>query len=210
MGRIEAELDGIEMYYDPKRGYHGHRGAYVYKVPCSVCGELTETVTYGRSKKYVCAKCKCRRVQHKQEVERAWFEVIEEKGERRYNKALDEIQRQVKNFEPYRRAAETARKAQDKYGSVPEAMVAVELLRLGFPFIPQQKIGRYRVDFYVPKIGMVIEVDGEVFHRKRTDRDATIQFAIGLDKKILHIPAELIARDIRKLKPLIEKRLELP
>ena len=212
MGRREADADGIKYYYDASRGYRGFRGTYVFLVPCSRCGETMEVLVYGRQKKYVCDRCKANEAHRKREVESAWFDVIEEKGEHRFNRALDEIQRQVDSFAPYERAARLARKAQGKYGSVPEAMVAVELARIGLSFIPQQKILRYRVDFYIPKIKLIIEVDGEVFHAndKKSSREAEIQIAMGFDTRILHIPAGMIRKDIRKLKPLIEKRMKMP
>lgn len=91
------------------------------------------------------------------------------------------------------------------YGSIPEAMVAIELLRLGYRIIPQQKVKKYKVDFAIPKEKIVIEVDGYVYHKDsyKGDREAIIQLALGLDWKIIHIPAELIAEDITKLKSAI-------
>lgn len=212
MGRREADADGVKYYYDENRGYRGRLGAYVYLVPCSRCGKVMESVVYGSQKKYVCDRCKRKEINRKHEVESAWFDIIEEKGERRFDRALDEIEAQVKDFSRYERAAKIARKAQDRYGSIPEAMVAVELARIGLSFIPQQKVKRYRVDFYIPSLKMVIEIDGEVFHAndRKKDREAEIQIAMGLEIRILHIPAELIRRDIQKLRPLIEQRLRMP
>lgn len=207
MGIREADNDGIEHYFDPNKGARGMRGAEIYIVPCDVCGNMMKTLNYGHNRKFICDRCKDRRERHKQEVETAWFEVIEEKGERRFNQALDKIQAQVDDFSKYDKAVKAARKAQDKYGSVPEAMVAVELLKLGYRIIPQQKVGKYRVDFYLPKEKMVVEVDGELYHRDnfRGDREATIQLSLGLDLTIVHVPAEWISKNIRKLKKVIEK-----
>lgn len=85
-------------------------------------------------------------------------------------------------------------------------MVAIELVRLGHRVIPQQKIGKYRVDFLLKDVKMVIEVDGDLYHKDqfKGDREATIQFSLGMDWKIVHVPAELISKDIRKLKKIIE------
>lgn len=211
MGRNEAIADGIEFYWDPHRGARGGTGVYVYKVKCEVCGAPTEAINYGRMMHYRCPKCKAKRERHKKEVETAWFEVIEEKGERRFNKALDKIQAQVKDFTEYEKPARLARKAQDKYGSVPEAMVAVELLRLGYPFIPQKRIGQYRVDFYIPKLKAVVEVDGKIFHGgPLNEREARINMAIGWNNKIIHVPAERIEKDIQKLGAIINAIINKP
>lgn len=206
MGIIEADEDGVEHYYDPKKGARGHRGAEVYVVKCDVCGREMKVVNYGRGMTFVCDKCKNRRIVHKREIEQAWFEVIEEKGERRFNQALDKIQSQVKNFSKYENAIRVARTCQDKYGSIPEAMVAVELLRHGYFIIPQQKVGRYRVDFYLPDDKLVIEVDGGTFHHNGINgkREATLQFSLGLDVTIIHVPAEWISKNITKLRSVIK------
>lgn len=209
MSIIDAERDGIEYYYDQTRAGRGRKGIIVYKVPCQVCGKIMERTNYGGNSTYICPKCRSKKKQHQKEVEQAWFDIIEEKGEARFDKALDKIEKQVKSFNEYERAAKIARKAQDKYGSIPEAMVAVELIRLGYSIIPQQKVGKYRVDFYVPKHKFVIEVDGEMYHKNtfKGEREARIQFALGLDVKIIHVPAELIVKDIQKLKKIIDSQL---
>lgn len=210
MGKREAIADGIEFYYDTHRAARGHNGVTVYKVNCEVCGEPMEVINYGRGLTYICDKCKAKKAQHKKEVEKAWFDVIETKGERRYNKALDKIQNQVKDFSEYDKAIRIARKAQDKYGSVPEAMVAVELIRLGYSFVPQQKIGRYHVDFYIPKIKTVIEVDGAIFHehRQEGERDIKIRQTLGWSTAIIHIPAEWISKHIQRLGETIDKMIK--
>ena len=211
MGLREANEDGIKYYYDPDRKARGSRGTYVFCVPCDVCGELTESTVYGRNQRRVCPRCQDRRVRHKKEVEKAWYEVIEDKDEARFNKAIDRIEKQVKNLSKYERAIRIARQAKHKYGSIPEAMVAIELIRLGYSIIPQQKVGKYRVDFYIPKYKIVIEVDGAIYHQKSiNNREATIQLSFGLDAKIIHIPAELISKDIRKLKKVMQLEANLP
>lgn len=211
MGKKEAISDGVEFYYDKNRGARGHVGVTVYKVKCEVCGEIMEVINYGRNLTYICVKCKYKADRHKKEVEKAWFDVIEEKGERQFNKALDRIEKQVKNFDAYSKAVAGARKAQDKYGSVPEAMVAVELLKLGYPFVPQMKVGRYRADFYIPKLKAIIEVDGAIYHQNDSGaREFALQRAIGFENKIIHVPAEKISEDITKLKVIIDKMIKEP
>lgn len=85
-------------------------------------------------------------------------------------------------------------------------MVAIELLRLGYSIIPQQKIKKYKVDFAIPKEKIIIEVDGSLYHKDvyKGEREAIIQLSLGLDWKIIHVPAEKIAENITKLKQVIE------
>lgn len=209
MGKREADADGIEYYYDPDVSARGRRGTIVYLVPCAKCGAPVKSLVYGRNRDYLCDNCRL--------GERKKFVALEQElkmelttaGERRFAKAVQEIKKQVKNFESYRKPIELARAALEKYGSVPEAMVAIELLRLGYKIIPQQKIHRYNVDFYIPKDKLIIEVDGQIYHngKDNTEREAVIMLTLGIDTRIVHIPAERIAKDIQKLKRCID---ELP
>ena len=82
----------------------------------------------------------------------------------------------------------------------------MELIRLGYQIIPQQKVKNYKVDFAIPKQKIVIEVDGAMYHKDKFngDREAIIQFSLGLDWKIIHIPAEEISKNITKLKRVIQ------
>lgn len=213
LGKTLADLDGIAHYEEiltDAFGYCRHRTVYI--IPCSQCGEPVKRHSYGRKMKYICDRCKYGNKEAKELITKAWFDEIETKEERRFNKALDRIQKQVKDFGKYERAIEIARTAHKKYGSVPEAMVAVELIRLGYSIIPQQKVGKYRVDFYIPKEKIVIEVDGALYHRDKFggNREAEINLMLGLDTRIIHIPAELIEKKIWKLKDCIDLGMKLP
>lgn len=212
MGKREADIDGIKHFYDPSVKTRGGLGCEIYLVPCAKCGQPIRMKMYGRNRSFICDYCKLGEKKKMTEAVNSWLDSIETKAERRFSHALDEIESQVNNFGEYENAIKVARRAVEMYDSIPEAMVAVELIRLGYSIIPQQKIGKYRVDFYVPKLKLVIEVDGETFHRnnRQPNREATIQFSLGLDAKIVHVPAELIRKDIRKLSKVIEAGLKMP
>lgn len=206
MGVREADIDGIQHYFDPTCGRYGRFGHEVFLIPCEACGSIIKKATYGRKHHYICDKCRLGVKQKQEAVAQAWLDEIETKGERRFNKALDKIQKQARDFSQYEKAVEIARQKADLYGSVPEAMVAVELIRLGYSIIPQQKVGRYRVDFYIPKEKIVVEVDGALYHRDKFggNREAELSLMLGLDTRFVHVPAELIEKHIRKLKDCIE------
>lgn len=128
----------------------------------------------------------------------------QDKYEIRFDKAVREIRKQVRNFEVYKKPIEIASTRKYSYGSIPEVMVAIELLRLKYKIIPQQRVGKYHVDFLIKDKKLVLEVDGEMFHRNKNSRDAEVQLMLGLDWKIIHIPAELIRKNITKLKQCID------
>ena len=203
MGKREADIDGIKHYWgtDLRR-----EGSEVYIVPCERCGKEFKRMSYGRKLVNICDECRYGIKQQQKYVEDELYKELTTQGERRFNKAVECIKKQVKDMRCYNNAIAKAKTAQEKYGSVPEAMVAIELLRLGYRVIPQQKINKYKVDFYLPDEKIVIEVDGEIYHadKKHSDREAIIQLALGWDARIIHIPAELISKNIRKLKKCID------
>lgn len=206
MGITEAKQDGIKYYVDEERRARGWRNAIVFLVPCAKCGTEVKAYSYGRKHEYLCPDCRYKRKVKRREVEADLLDTLTTKSDRRLMAAVDKMRKQTRHFEDYSKDVEVAGKAREKFDSIPEAMVAIELLHLGYRIIPQQKVGRYHVDFYLPEEKIVVEVDGSIYHQKQTNRDAIIQLSLGLDVKIVHIPAELIEKNIHKL----ERCLKLP
>ena len=163
---------------------------------CRYCGAL-----YVR-KSYMSATC-CRMCAAERK-ERAKRLNPRTKHETRFESAMKEVLSQVKNKDQYEKAINGASKAMYSYASIPEAMVAIELIKLGYKIIPQQQILKYHADFVIPDQKIILEIDGSLYHQKQTSRDAEIQMAMGFDWKIIHIPAELIRKDIQKLQKCID------
>lgn len=207
MGKREADADGIEYYYDSNVGARGRRGAIVYLIPCAKCGASIKSLSYGRNHTYLCERCRHGAQQKKKVVEDELYKELTTPGERRLLKAIDNIKKQVRDIKPYTHAIKLAMTAADKFGSIPEAMVAIELLKLGYKIIPQQRVNKYKVDFYLPDIKTIIEVDGALYHNSKRDdeREAIILFTLGMDTRVIHIPAERIAKNIQKLQECIDK-----
>lgn len=211
MGKREADVDGIEYYYDPTSFNRGHSGATIFKIPCAKCGQIILKKSYGRNHIYVCDACKLGQKKKQIELVNEWLDTVETKSDRRFESAIDRVLSQVLDGSDYDDAIRLARQRVELYGSVPEAMVAIELLHLGYKIIPQQKVGRYHVDFAIPKQKLVVEVDGALFHKNQYggNREAAIQLSLGMDWLIIHVPAELIANDIKKLRPYIDKAIQI-
>lgn len=176
-----------------------------YLIPCEICGEVYQSEILQKKTIYICDSCKQKiKFMRQPEVKTKDAAV---KHEQRFQKAVENIRKQVGDaFPEYERAIRLAETRNGCYDSVVEAMVAIELVRLKYKVIPQQKVGRYKVDFCLPDIKRIIEVDGEIYHNKnrRPNREAEIQIAFGFEWKIIHIPAELIQEDIVKLKECID------
>lgn len=195
-----AKRDGIESYIGSGRGGK----CRVYKIPCNKCGTIVERRVYSSDKIYLCEYCKRQRKERNKVAEKQEVNVLTRK-EQQFEKAIAELYSTAKNHKRYSKAIDIARKRVESYGSIPEAMVAIELIRLGYSIIPQQKIGKYRVDFCIPKEKIVVEVDGSLFHTDPYggDREAFIQMSLGLDWVIVHVPAERIRKNISALEKII-------
>lgn len=204
MSRADAIRDGIEFYDTPYRGV-------VYKIPCQNCGKIYGSRQYTGKQIYLCSTC--RELKNKKEkamVERMALCIpnVETKEEKRYRTAVERIEKQY-GIKGYESAVEICRKATFKYASIPEAMLAIELVKNKYKIIPQQPIGKYRVDFVLPNEKLIIEVDGEPYHtnkEKELRREGEINFTIGLDWHVIHIPSEAITKDVRKVVRLLKKR----
>lgn len=207
---IYAERDGIavEVIHVPRRG-----NLKIYHVPCAKCGRIIDLRIYNGDKAYYCDICKHSLQEKEKALEHELLDEILSKGEQRFLKAKDKLLKQVKIPETYAKAIKLAETRADYYGSIPEAMVAIELIKLGYSIIPQQKIGRYKVDFALPNEKLIIEIDGGLYHKDvNSDRDNYIKLCIGLDWEIVHVPAEWVSKDIRRLRKVIneiEKKRDL-
>lgn len=202
--QLYAIQDGIKIEEGIARG--GMK-VNIYCIPCDKCGNIVKKQVYSSEKIYLCEYCKKGLARKKKQYIENELEQVKTKKEQAFEKAVERMELQVQNFNSYERAIQIAKTRVELYGSIPEVMVAIELIKLGYKIIPQQKIGRYKVDFLLPNEKLVIEVDGGLYHQSphKGDREAVIQLSLGLDWKIIHIPAELISVDIKKLKVIIKK-----
>lgn len=198
-----AERDGIkvEIVPTPNRG-----NIKVYHIPCAKCRRIVKKRIYNGDKAYYCDICKNNLVKKEKALEHELLDSVLSKGEQRFLKAEDRLLKQVKNPEEYANAIKIANTRADYYGSIPEAMIAIELIKLGYSIIPQQKVGRYTVDFAIPKEKLIVEVDGGLYHQDiNPDRDNYIKLCLGLDWEIVHVPAEWVSKDIRRLNKIMQK-----
>lgn len=205
---LYAEQDGIKRYKGKGRGGYA---VWHYLIPCAQCGELVDRQIYKRDTRYLCDKCKLlayKTASKKRKIadEEVLSEILTPR-QRQFDKAVDEIHRQNRTrFDKYEKAIRLAETRCEQYGSIPEAMVAIELLRLGYKIIPQARVGNMRVDFALPEEKAVIEVDGSIYHSKEDNayRDHAIKYHLGEEWEVLHIPAEQIRKQLSKMRKIME------
>lgn len=83
----------------------------------------------------------------------------------------------------------------DNLQSKPEVEVAVQLQRIHLGYEAQKDIGGCTVDFYIPKIHAVLEIDGSLYHADEDKvflRDRRIMSYLGERWDIIHISSEMV------------------
>lgn len=91
----------------------------------------------------------------------------------------------------------------DRFSSSQEVMVAIQLEHQNIKYESQKEINGKKVDFYLPELKIILEIDGELYHTdtdKEFLRDRTIMYGVGEDYEIVHIETESVPRYTRNLK----------
>lgn len=211
----QAQKEGFRVFFIPEEALGiGH---WEYQIECEACGRQIRFRSFNKNIKKICQSCKNKRRKYESIYDKALENALIETGvidkyKIRFQKAVKELEENVVGIEKYKKAIQMAETRCEKYGSIPEAMVAIQLIYMGYKIIPQQKIAGYTVDFVIPEKEWVIEVDGMTYHNISEIggfRDVMIQECIGHNYKVIHIPAEYIRKNITKLGKLI-KNYKIP
>ena len=178
----------------------GEYGTY-YEAPCVVCGRPVKLRIFSTEKVIKCDFCK-------KEVAKRRKAKVEAAREELLNILADDLgtdYEHLKRFEKgttkfsrvYYDDIETARKAIDKFDSVPEVVACIELIHIGARVIAHQKVGSFTVDFCLPDEKVVIEIDGSLYHKneaKEQIRDNAITHMLGGDWIVRHVPADAVTK----------------
>lgn len=181
----QAREDGIRR---------DERGRFI--MPCVRCGGDVVRTQYSRKRIYVCDACKKAEKSAKRKAEEA--KDTRTKEEKRFDSAVQKLKKQGID-KSWDSAIEIAKKRIDRYESVPEVMMAIGLIHYKYAIIPQQKVGSLTVDFALPKIKVIVEVDGSIYHKKaykENHRDYRLRNLLGMDWEVRYVPAEEVEKDI--------------
>ena len=180
-----AKEDGIEIV----------NGRFM--LTCSKCGKIFPYSSYSRKRAYKCSECRKAELREKRRLERE--SDTRSPSEKRFDSAVEKLRKQ-KIGSSWESAIKVAKTRMDRYGSIPEVMMAIALIHYKYSIIPQQKVGSLTADFVIPKTKTVVEVDGKLYHRNKYDmnyRDFRLRNSLGMEWEILHVPAEAIEKDVR-------------
>lgn len=130
-------------------------------------------------------------------------------------KACDMLERQRTNMYEYKEAIEVVQDFVednvDKIDSSYEALAAIVLVHNRIYSKMQHKVGPYQVDFLLPDLMVVLEIDGERHkHKKEYDslRDRQIKEILGDGWEIIRISTDRLDEDAKKLPEAIYKVIE--
>lgn len=177
---------------------------------CWNCGELFATEN-DCSERFYCEECR-KTIDEKYQI--FLNKYIDMKTVVMWNRAVRTMERQPKlNINHYYDEAnyvkELASKDHNKFQSSAEMIAAIQLLKQRVRAKAQYKILRYRVDFLLPNLKTVLEVDGNLHKykiKKDSNRDIAIMAELNKDDEgweIVRIPSKYIEENVRQLVPAI-------
>lgn len=174
-----------------------------YIIVCQECGCEYSLNYHTRKAVRICPECK-----NAEKGKRDFYTAHAK--EVKFDEAVYRIKSVVKNWQEYQSAVASVKRVLHRKGwfqSTEEIMAAIELMKNNIRVIPQQKVGKYKVDFCLPDKKVILEIDGAIYHQdkiKEGIRDGNIQLQMGLDWHIVRINTERINSNITKLLEAID------
>ena len=132
-----------------------------------------------------------------------------------FRKAVHLLENQHTNMYEYKEAIEVVQDFiednVDKFDSSYEVLTAIVLVQNRIYSKMQYKVGKYQVDFLLPDLLVVLEIDGERHkHKKEYDsvRDREIKKMLGPHWEIIRIDTDNLDKNAKKIPEAIDKVLE--
>ena len=131
---------------------------------------------------------------------------IKLKKQQMFRRACKRLENQDTNMYEYKEAIDVVEafmlENPDKFDSSYEVLTAIILVHNRIHSIMQHKVGKYQVDFYLPEMLVVLEIDGERHkHRKEYDsnRDRRIKKELGPHWEIIRLKTEYLDKNAKKI-----------
>lgn len=194
------------------------------KINCWRCGKpATKTrpifdgscwldVDVSRYRRCYCDECYDKVIQEELEDRKLYIKL---KHREMFLKGVKRLENQGTDMYEYQEAIkvveEFSAEHPDKFDSSYEILTAIVLIHEQIHCKMQYKVGKYQVDFLLPDLLVVLEIDGDRHkHRKEYDRerDAEIKKRLGQHWEVIRIPTEFIDQNAKKIPEAINKVLE--
>lgn len=166
---------------------------------CLFCGTVLDETRKG---KYICEDC-----ENKMKLLKQISKV--DAAKEKIEKAVKRYLRRKESYENERDSIITKVLNNNfSFNSADEVCFALQLEKEKINYLPNYKIGSYRVDFLLPNMKRIIEIDGELYHTDENKdflRERAIMSSVGEEYEIVRIPASYVPNYIIKnLKEIIE------
>lgn len=191
---------------------------------CWICGKTattTKPILDGTSwitpplsdyRRCYCDKCLQKVVKSEAEERKAYIKL---KKREMFRKAVKLLENQCTNMYEFKEAIDVVEQFietnADKFDSSYEVLTAIVLVQNRIYSKMQYKVGKYQVDFLLPDLLVVLEIDGERHKYKKeydSARDKYIKKALGPHWDIIRISTEHLDKNAKKIPEAIDKVLE--
>lgn len=179
-----------------------------YIIPCWTCGCKVEVPSKGFKIRAFCKECGDAYNSKKSDDLK---EYIRLKAIIMHERAMRTLEKQNVHLYLYKEASEAVMEFAllpgEKFSSSHEMVAAMELIRNMVKVKTQQTVGRYRVDFMIPEMNVIFEVDGYMHKNskiKDSKRDIDIRGILGSEWEVVRISTNDIEKHIGKLVDAIE------
>lgn len=169
-------------------------------------------ITANKHMRSYCDKCFDEKYQQDKEENELFIRL---KKKRMFETAVSNLEKQ--NIDIYEMkdaidaVEEIVEEKPDKFDSSYEVMVAIILVHNRVRCKMQYRVGKYQVDFLIPELMVVLEVDGERHkHRKAYDsiRDEKIVKALGNGWHVVRVTTDMLDMNATRLLKAIDKAVD--
>lgn len=179
-----------------------------YVISCWTCGTKVEVEDASFSVRAYCEPCE---KAYNEKKTADLKEYVRLKALIMHERALRMLEKQDAKLYLYKEASEVvlefALMPGERFSSSHEMVAAMELLRNRIKVKTQQTVGQYRVDFVIPEMHVILEVDGYMHKTskiKDSQRDIDLRKTLGLEWEIVRISTKHIEEHASKLVQAIE------
>lgn len=179
------------------------------EVRCFECGKVIEEIYQSPRKRCYCNECKEKvENQYKADVENHVFyktKIMHEHAIRLIENTCRYDINKIKESIDFVREMELA--SPESFLSSYEIITAIVLIEESYLFKINHKVGKYKVDFFMPEEKVCLEVDGGYHEHslaKDGKRDIELRDMLGKEWEVIRIPTRWIEKNPAKIPEYIE------
>ena len=150
--------------------------------------------------------CKEHLREHQKQYKQTVTEYLKLKTQIMFERAVRLLENTGINMTDIKREAQAVQKhsvdSPESYKSSQEMVTAVIMLKAGYDFELNYKIGKYIVDMYLPDLKLIVEVDGERHDNRQlqdSKRDTELRRILGDEWEVIRIPTQYIEQNPLKI-----------